>query len=133
MNENEIVSVLRLGAVGLGFLLAFLAFRVLTGEQRREQPRGAMLAAAYVFMVFSLLICALITYKEVQTLSMYVVPSIDWTTESVNGGVMVQCLANGKKVGSPLSCNTYKTCSSLDGNRLFCAGTYYARAIEAVK
>lgn len=45
----DIVSILSLGTVGLGFLLAFLAFRLLSGEKPRERP-------IYIFMLFCLIL-----------------------------------------------------------------------------
>jgi hypothetical protein len=43
----DIVSILSLGAIGLGFLLAFLAYRLLATGQARERP-------VYIYMIFCL-------------------------------------------------------------------------------
>src|SRR5260370_25909522 len=49
-------KILSYGVLGLGFLLALLAYRLLTKEQGREFVRSEILRAIYVFMVFSLLL-----------------------------------------------------------------------------
>jgi hypothetical protein len=45
----DIVSILGLGAIGLGFLLAYLAYRLLAKNQIRERP-------LYIFMAFCLVL-----------------------------------------------------------------------------
>jgi hypothetical protein len=55
--ELPIVDILGMGSAGLGFLLAFLSFRMLSREQRNESVRKPMLYAVYVFMVFSIVLC----------------------------------------------------------------------------
>lgn len=57
MSNLNVYEILGYGVIGLGFLLAFLAFTLLTREQKREAPRGTILAAIYIFMVFSLALC----------------------------------------------------------------------------
>ena len=47
----DIVSILSLGTVGLGFLLAFLAFRLLSNGKSNERP-------IYIFMIFCLVLVA---------------------------------------------------------------------------
>ena len=47
----DVVSILSLGAIGLGFLLAYLAYRLLAGGQTNERT-------IYVFMVFCLTLVA---------------------------------------------------------------------------
>ncbi|HQU32164.1 MAG: hypothetical protein HRU72_05620 [Planctomycetia bacterium] len=51
--------ILSYGTVGLGFLLALLAFRLLSGEQKQKSPRVAILRATYAFMAFSLILCVI--------------------------------------------------------------------------
>ncbi|MEJ2122546.1 MAG: hypothetical protein P8Z76_17965, partial [Alphaproteobacteria bacterium] len=46
-------NILNYGAIGLGFLLAFLAYRLIAKEQKHESPRKTLLRAVYVFMLFS--------------------------------------------------------------------------------
>lgn len=55
--ELPIVDILGMGSTGLGFLLAFLAFRMLRSEQHKESVRKPMLYAVFVFMAFSLALC----------------------------------------------------------------------------
>ncbi len=62
----DVVSILQIGVVGLGFLLAFLAYKLLTQEQNRHPPRNRILLGIYVFMFFS--VCLVIlggTFKAV--------------------------------------------------------------------
>jgi hypothetical protein len=54
LNPYEILSY---GVIGLGFLLAFFAYRLLSSEQKKETPRKQMLKAIQVFMVFSIILC----------------------------------------------------------------------------
>ncbi len=56
MNPYEILS---LGSIGLGFLLAVMAFRLLTQEQRLRDPRPSILRSTYSFMGFSLILCGM--------------------------------------------------------------------------
>lgn len=53
----NVAEVLRYGAIGLGFLLAFLTYLLLRREQANEQPRRQFLTPIYVFMAFSLVLC----------------------------------------------------------------------------
>ena len=53
-NVDGIVQILGLGAIGLGFLLAVLAYRLLTNEQEKKTPSQGILRAIYVYMAFSL-------------------------------------------------------------------------------
>jgi hypothetical protein len=54
VEELDPVKLLSYGAIGLGCILAILAFFLLRKEQDREAPRRAMLTSVYVFMAFSL-------------------------------------------------------------------------------
>lgn len=56
MNSN-IFEVLSYGVIGLGFLLALLAFRLLTKEQSIQIPRENVLKSIYIFMLFSIILC----------------------------------------------------------------------------
>jgi hypothetical protein len=53
----DVFKILSYGVLGLGFLLALLAYRLLTQEQEKPTERPAMLRSIYIFMVFSLLLC----------------------------------------------------------------------------
>jgi hypothetical protein len=52
-------KILNYGVIGLGFLLAFLAYRLLTKEQQKQEPQRSMLTAIYVFMFFSFALCVI--------------------------------------------------------------------------
>lgn len=57
MFENlNVYDILGYGVIGLGFLLAVLAFRLLSAEQKRD-PRQEIIRAIYIFMVFSVVLC----------------------------------------------------------------------------
>ena len=52
----DIVSILQVGVIGLGFLLAYLSYKLLDGERRQKVPRNKMFIPIYIFMFFSLCI-----------------------------------------------------------------------------
>ncbi len=52
-------EILGYGVIGLGFLLAFLAYLLLSREQKREKTRKNMVKAIYTFMGFSILLCVI--------------------------------------------------------------------------
>lgn len=56
MGNFDIPSILSYGVSGLGFLLAFLTFRLLLNEQKRKAPRKNILHACFIFMIFSLIL-----------------------------------------------------------------------------
>lgn len=56
MEVLRVHEVLGYGAIGLGLLLAVLAFRLLRREQQQGSLRAAMLRAVYAFMAFSLVL-----------------------------------------------------------------------------
>ena len=51
---TNVVQILNLGAIGLGFLLAAMAYQLLRVEQRVATPRPSVLKATYVYMGFAL-------------------------------------------------------------------------------
>jgi hypothetical protein len=53
MNTIDPARLLGYGAIGFGFLLAFLSYLLLSGEQKREEPRKSMVRAIYSFMAFA--------------------------------------------------------------------------------
>ena len=59
MNQINPYQILSYGVIGLGFLLAVLAYRLLSNEQRRDRPRSDILRAANIFMAFSVVLCAI--------------------------------------------------------------------------
>ncbi len=56
-NDISVVKVLQIGVIGLGFLLAVLAYNLLTKEQKQSNPRSDILKSVYVFMSFSVVLC----------------------------------------------------------------------------
>ena len=57
--DLDVVKILGYGVLGLGFLLALLAYRLLSKEQGKETPSPDTFRAIYVFMGFSLALCVL--------------------------------------------------------------------------
>ncbi len=65
MLENlNVLEILRLGFVGIAFLLAGLAYLLLRREQERAEPRAGMLRPIYGFMVFALVLAAASLYTQ---------------------------------------------------------------------
>ena len=64
MESLDFVGILKLGFVGLGFLLAGLAYLLLKAEQKKDQPRPAMITPIYVFMAFALLLSGAAMYLQ---------------------------------------------------------------------
>ena len=54
METLNIVKLLSYGAIGLGCILAILAYLLLREEQKQASPRKSILNSIYVFMGFSL-------------------------------------------------------------------------------
>ena len=57
--DMSVVDILQIGVIGLGFLLAVLAYHLLTKEQKQNPPRGVILNSIYVFMFFSVALCVI--------------------------------------------------------------------------
>ncbi len=57
MGNLDAYNILSYGVIGLGFLLAFLAYRLLGREQQNTEPRRSILVAIHVFMIFSVVLC----------------------------------------------------------------------------
>lgn len=137
----DYVEILRLGLIGLSFLLAFLAFRLLLAEQRRSEVRNAMFVATYVFMIFAIVMSGFALTEMVMRNKRAVIreqklPTITWSFNPT-GPVTIQCTANGKAIGAELNCATLHTCT--DGgvnydqaNTDICAGKYYVQAITEI-
>jgi len=58
-NLDVVVRILSIGSIGLGFLLAYLAYRLLNKEQSIDKPRNLILNGIYRFMIFSFGLCIL--------------------------------------------------------------------------
>jgi hypothetical protein len=61
----NVVKILGYGVTGLGFLLAYLAYRLLAAEQDKPKPRPSMLVGITLFMLFSLGVIGLGVYTSV--------------------------------------------------------------------
>jgi len=57
MNNINPIEILGFGVIGLGFLFAYFAYKIINREQARDTIRKNMLQALYAFMFFSLLLC----------------------------------------------------------------------------
>lgn len=55
--DLNVVSILQLGVTGLGFLLALLAYRLLSKEQSAEKTNPSILLSIRYFMGFSITLC----------------------------------------------------------------------------
>ena len=59
MSNLNIVEILQIGVIGLGFLLALLSYRLLSQEMKLEGLRPQLIRAIYVFMTFSVVLCVI--------------------------------------------------------------------------
>jgi hypothetical protein len=50
----DVVKILGYGVIGLGFLLAFMAYRLLSAEQKKPKPNEKMLRSIRDYMIFSI-------------------------------------------------------------------------------
>lgn len=63
------VGALKYGLIGLGFLLALLAFLLLQNEQRRDPPRNIMFRQIYLFMAFALCVMVIGIFAQLKTIT----------------------------------------------------------------
>jgi hypothetical protein len=56
LDSINVIDILGFGIIGLGFLLALMAYRLLAREQGRARTRKNMLRAVYIFMAFSVVL-----------------------------------------------------------------------------
>jgi len=59
LNNLDVVQILQIGVIGLGFLLALLAFWLLRKEQSKTEPHPNILKQITIFMAFSISLCVL--------------------------------------------------------------------------
>jgi hypothetical protein len=83
----DIPRILGVGTIGLGFLLALLAFRLLNREQGIEQPRSGMLKAINQFMLFSFSLCLIGLSSEIYRI--YISPKAIYTNQPIQQGYFV--------------------------------------------
>jgi hypothetical protein len=60
----NIIAVLKLGAIGLAFLLALMSYNIIRKEQRNNIPNRNILTSAFIFMFFSVILLALIITSD---------------------------------------------------------------------
>jgi hypothetical protein len=73
----NIPEILKYGVIGLGAIMALLAFWLLQGEQKKAHPRKLMLRSIYIFMLFSILLVFLGLFTPghiAKLIEAYVVP-----------------------------------------------------------
>jgi hypothetical protein len=56
---GKVIDILRLGVIGLGFLLAYMTYQLILHEQQRDPPRKSILTICYGFMAFSIILCVM--------------------------------------------------------------------------
>jgi len=78
MDKFDIVRILSFGVVGLGFLLAIMAYNLLRKEQKRETPHASVLKSISQFMSFSIVMAALGLGSEL--IRIYLAPKQDNST-----------------------------------------------------
>jgi hypothetical protein len=59
MTNVDVVQILQIGVIGLGFLLALLAFWLLRNEQHKQEPNSQILKNVSIFMFFSMVLCVI--------------------------------------------------------------------------
>ena len=59
------IEVLRLGVIGLGFILALMAFVLLAREQKKAEPHTKIIRALYSFMAFAVVLCGVGLYAQI--------------------------------------------------------------------
>ncbi|MFC1822659.1 hypothetical protein ACFL9T_08125 [Thermodesulfobacteriota bacterium] len=64
MDNIDVVKILSYGTIGLGFLLALLAYFLLSREQKKKRPRSDILKTIKIFLLFFLLIIVLCAFIE---------------------------------------------------------------------
>lgn len=64
MENLNVLEILKLGAIGLGFLLALLSYRLLVKEQSQTKPREAILNAVRTYMIFAITLVLIASIGE---------------------------------------------------------------------
>lgn len=62
--DMNVVQILQIGVIGLGFLLAVLSYHLLTKEQKQDAPRSVIIKSIYVFMFFSVVLCVIGMFSQ---------------------------------------------------------------------
>lgn len=66
----DVTRILSVGSIGLGFLLAYLSYRLLARAQEAEHPNPHVMRLIQVFMMFSLALCLGGFWLEYQKMSL---------------------------------------------------------------
>lgn len=56
MNFSIVLQILQVGSIGLAFLLAFMAYRLLQRESEKKAPSGEIINATTKYMTFAILL-----------------------------------------------------------------------------
>jgi hypothetical protein len=59
LKNINVIQVLSLGAIGLGFFLAIFSYRLLSREQDKKEPRPALLRSITLYMAFAIVLVVL--------------------------------------------------------------------------
>ena len=59
---NNVVEILKVGLAGFSILCAWLSFRLLRQEQRKEHPNPRILRAIYTFTAFGLALVLIVAF-----------------------------------------------------------------------
>lgn len=98
---DKFPEILKYGIIGLGAILAFLSYLLLTQEQKKSEPRSQILTATYVFMTFSILLILLGIFSDwshSNQLPTKVVPS---TTGFPKGALNGSYIVDGTDIDLP--------------------------------
>lgn len=69
MKNLDVVQILHLSAIDLGFLLALMSYRLLAKEQATKVPRADILNAIKMYMGFAVILVVLATAGEIAKLA----------------------------------------------------------------
>jgi hypothetical protein len=99
---DKFPEILKYGIIGLGAILAFLAYLLLTQEQRKPKPRRQILTATYVFMSFSLLLIGLGVFSDWSHSTQYLTkPATPGTTGFPKGALNGSYSVEGTDIELP--------------------------------
>lgn len=62
--DLNVLEILKIGTIGLGFLLALMAFNLIKKEQEKPKPSNTILRSAKGFMIFSIILMGLGVLSE---------------------------------------------------------------------
>jgi hypothetical protein len=71
MPFGDIVPILQTGLAGFAFLLAYLSYRVIAQEQKKEEPRVAILQSAQRYFYLCILLAVVVGSFEIARMAMH--------------------------------------------------------------